>query len=83
MQWPIVLDVIRAVARRAMPVLLAALIGAMADAGLLDGAGGRLLVDVLPVSSFRLSAAPVESPHHLSLLGKREQGRFEPVTDRT
>lgn len=83
MKWPIVLDVIHAFVRRVMPVLLVALIGAMVDAGLLDGAGGRLLVDALPGSSFKWSAAPAELPLHQSLLDKKVQSRFVLVTDRT
>ena len=46
MKWPVG-ELLRAVTRRVMPPLLAALLGALLDAGLLDGELGRALVGLL------------------------------------
>lgn len=53
------IDVGLHVAARIVPLLLAALIGATVDAGLLDGRVGEQAVDALRASSFRSSAEPV------------------------
>lgn len=55
MSWPIV----EAVALRVARILLIALLGAMADAGLLGGRVGDVAVHALPALSSKLSAAPV------------------------
>lgn len=68
MKWPIVLDVLRLAAVRAARILLVALLGAMADAGLLDGQLGEGALRALHASSSKLLAEPVALLLHRSNL---------------
>lgn len=47
MQWHVIAALLRAAARRIAPPLLAALIGAAVDTGLLDGRAGEALLGAL------------------------------------
>lgn len=66
-QW--LIDAGLLVVGRVMPVLLVALIGAMVDAGLLDGQLGAAAVDALRASSSKLSEAVAAWPHPRPNLG--------------
>lgn len=68
MQWHIVQDVLRHAVVRAARILLIALLGAIADAGLLDGQLGDGVLHVLAELSFKSLAEPVALLHHRSPL---------------
>lgn len=59
MTWLIAQDVLRRAAARVARILLIALLGAMVDAGLLDGRLGDVAVHARHVLSFKLLAEPV------------------------
>lgn len=77
MKWPIVQDVLVRAAR----ILLIALLGAMADAGLLDGQLGAGALRALVVSSSKSWAEPAELLPLPSSLGSRGQRLFALATD--